>query len=111
MNKSTNSVEINAGTEAGVTKEAKPLIRPVMNSFETYYFVASHWICAKCRHQIDQWHDANEVLGLLIHHNCGGRYLPSDFYYYAMGDSFAGRPAAVADHGMHGMHDDWLVTG
>jgi hypothetical protein len=109
MNKSTNSVEINAGTEAG-TRDAKPLIKQVLSSFESYRFVAPHWICAKCRDQIDKWHNAIEVLGLMIHHNCGGRYLPSEFYYYAMGESCTGTPAAAPDHGMHSMHDDWLVT-
>jgi hypothetical protein len=83
--------------------------QPELNAFETYSFVGPHWTCAKCRHQSDTWHNANEVTGLMIHQDCGGRYLPSDFYYLAMGES--GRPTAIADCGMHGMHDDWLVTG
>jgi len=96
MNEGTNSVEAFA--------------KPEPNASENYVFVAPNWICAKCRHQIDEWHHANELTGLLIHQSCGGRYLPSDFYYLAMGDS-AGTPGGAPDHGMHGMHGDWLVTG
>jgi hypothetical protein len=84
--------------------------KPELIASETYVFVAPNWICAKCRHQIDEWHDANEMTGLMIHQDCGGRYLPSDFYYRAMGDS-AEKPAGVPDYGMHSLHDDWLVTG
>jgi hypothetical protein len=96
MNEGTNSVEAFA--------------RPEPITSETYSFVASSWTCAKCRHQIDKWHHANELTGLIIHRGCGGRYLPSDFYYLAMGDCDEGPTAAAAsDHGLHGMHDDWLA--
>jgi hypothetical protein len=94
MNEETNSVEAFA--------------KPEPNASETYYvFVVPEWICAKCQHRIDEWNDANETTGLLIHQDCGGRYLPSDFYYLAMGDS-AARPTGAPDHGLHGMHDNWL---
>ena len=96
MNKGLNSV--------------KAFAKPELYAAETYVFVAPNWICAKCQHQIDEWHDTNEVTGLMIHQDCGGRYLPSDFYYLAIGDS-AGSSTAAPDHGMHGLHDDWLVTG
>jgi len=48
------------------------------------------------------WHDANEATGLM-NQDCSGRYLPSDFYSLAMGES-AGRPTAANPRkGMHGM--------
>jgi hypothetical protein len=91
-----------------VTNPVEAFAKPKLNASETYVFAAFHWICAKCLHHIVEWHDANETTGLMSHQDCGGSYLPSDFYYLAMGDS-AGRPTAASDHGLHGMHDDWLA--
>ena len=82
--------------------------QPELNAPETYSFAALHWLCARCRHQVDEFHDANEVSGLMIHQDCGGRYLPREFYHLTIGDS-AGRPSATPDHGLHGLHDDWLA--